>query len=216
MVVILFEYLFLKKSKEIVINICMEYNKEQIAMYLNYKNNLNEINKQQNIKDGNMTVVQYYANDNNNNNKNNNVNNNKNNLDEENELANAAINLKGFQNIQNDIKNELENKGILSNNNNNNENNTNSNEEEINTETLKKNNLPSIININNKKNDIKQPHDLFNDLGKFGSKTPNDNNNNNTNNNNNNTKTHIISKRKHKELNSTISFEQKPTKKLKK
>ena len=219
MVVILFEYLFLKKSKEIVINICMEYNKEQIAMYLNYKNNLNEINKQQNIKDGNMTVVQYYANDNNNNNnKNNNVNNNNKDVDEENELANAAINLKGFQNIQNDIKNELENKGILSNNNNNNnnENNTNSNEEEINTETLKKNNLPSIININNKKNDIKQPHDLFNDLGKFGSKTPNDNNNNNSNNNNNNTKTHIISKRKHKELNSTISFEQKPTKKLKK
>ena len=207
MVIILFEYLFLKKSKEIVINICMEYNKEQIAMYLNYKNNLNEIIKQQSIKDGNTTVVQYYSNETNNNK---NINNKKI-LDEENELANAAINLKGFQNFQNDIKNELELKGILSNNNENNNENK-SNEEEIRTETTKKNNLPNIININNKKNEQKQTHDLFNDLGKFGSKTPNDNNN--IANNNNNSK--IITKRKHKELNSTISFEQKPTKKLKK
>jgi hypothetical protein len=186
----------------------MEYNKEQIAMYLNYKNNLNEINKQQSIKDGNTTVVQYYSNETNNNK---NINNKKI-LDEENELANAAINLKGFQNFQNDIKNELELKGILSNNNNENNNENKSNEEEIRTETTKKNNLPNIININNKKNEQKQTHDLFNDLGKFGSKTPNDNNN--IANNNNNSK--IITKRKHKELNSTISFEQKPTKKLKK
>ena len=172
-VIILFDYLFMNKSKSIAIKLCNEYKKNAILSYLQYKLNISEIVKEQIISEGGK-IIQYISDNNNNNNKLNNKNTNfdKGNENGINELTSIAINLKDYQNMENTIKNELLSNKIIKEE----KNNKDDNLDEINTDTKIKeeNNIMHEIiqnknfkiEKNNNKN-IESGLDLFNELSKL-------------------------------------------------
>lgn len=57
-VIVLFDYIFKNKNKEIFIKICRELDKNELADYLSYKLNISQIIQKQNFNNGG-TIIQY-------------------------------------------------------------------------------------------------------------------------------------------------------------
>ena len=164
-----FDFLFLKKSKEILINICKEYNQRDLEIYLTYKYKMNLIiNAEPKLQiiaqETNIKTVHKEE-----------KTENKNNSNLKN-LEDIAINLSAFQNnelVNTEIKknqedtSKKEGEGI------------DENEEKI-DENNKDNNTSTIntnLNIFTKKTPAPGGHDLFNDLSKLNVPLPNKTNN---------------------------------------
>ena len=107
--IMLFELLFLKKSKEIAIHMCNEYMQKDLGKYMEYKFNLWNINEQ--YKKGGVIL-----------NANSNINKN-NKTQKGGSLADIALDIASYQNME--MKNEYQHKEIASHNN------TNDNDNEI-------------------------------------------------------------------------------------
>ena len=56
--IVLFDYIFKNKNKEIFIKMCRELNKNELADYLSYKLSVSQIIQKQNFNNG-STIIQY-------------------------------------------------------------------------------------------------------------------------------------------------------------
>ena len=216
--VVLFELLFLKKSKDIVIHMCNEYMQHDLSKYLMYKTNLcNIMNEMKNEKN----VVMKYNNDHI---MNSTIRKEEHDERNKNALEDIAIDLASYRDMEQSIKNDLFNKGVIKK--------ESDNDVHIKEEIVIKkeddneggNNV--ISNSNNvnlfykqTQSSLSNTHDLFSDLSKLNVDNVSNSNLNNNNNNLQRSGNKVAMKRKHKELlNASLPFgiPSKDTKKQKK
>ena len=185
-----FDFLFQKKSKEILISICKEYNQHELSNYLIYKFKLCDIvakeSKQQVIIQE-ASASQYKS-----------IIKETNQEDKIESLADIAVNLKNYQASADIIPKEEPKKEVIV---------EEKDDEEI-IDTGKNNSLNMFSKSNN---ESAGGHDLFNELSKL-------NNGKSTSNNNlQKSGSKVGFKRKHKELlNAALPFERDSGKKMKK
>ena len=178
-VIVLFDYIFKNRNKEIFIQICRELQKLELANYLEYKLSISEIIQEQNFNKGG-TIVQYIqdttANKKNKNNKDDEGENlNKNRKNEENDDLNAfTLDIDAYQNKFSEIKEDLKKEGLI-NDKKKKENNdtiiTDSNDVKENNNLVQNNSIfknAMIVEEKEKKNG----KELFSDLKKVVSKSP--------------------------------------------
>ena len=116
-VIVLFDYIFKNKNKEIFIKICREMDKNELADYLSYKLNISQIVQKQNFNNGG-TIIQYIQDPTTNKKKKNNddersENNNKKDGDE-NEMKSFAFDVDAYQKNMNEMKKDLKKEGFIS------------------------------------------------------------------------------------------------------
>ena len=116
-VIVLFDYIFKNKNKEIFIKICREMDKNELADYLSYKLNISQIVQKQNFNNGG-TIIQYIQDPTTNKKKKNNddersENNNKKDGDE-NEIKSFAFDVDAYQKNMNEMKKDLKKEGFIS------------------------------------------------------------------------------------------------------
>ena len=115
-VIVLFDYIFKNKNKEIFIKICRELKKIELANYLEYKLNISEIIQKQNFNKGG-TIVQYIQEANNNKKNKNNEENLNNKMNEENNDLNAfSFDIDAYQNKLSGIREDLKKEGLINEN----------------------------------------------------------------------------------------------------
>jgi len=178
-VIVLFDYIFKNRNKEIFIQICRELQKLELANYLEYKLSISEIIQEQNFNKGG-TIVQYIqdttANKKNKNNKDDEGENlNKNRKNEENDDLNAfTLDIDAYQNKFSEIKEDLKKEGLI-NDKKKKENNdtiiTDNNDVKENNNLVQNNSIfknAMIVEEKEKKNG----KELFSDLKKVVSKSP--------------------------------------------
>ena len=114
-VIVLFDYIFRNKNKEIFIKMCRELEKNELADYLNYKLNISQIVQKQNFNEGG-TVIQYIQEPTtikkkkiNDEEKSENTNKNK----DDNEMFSVALDVDAFQKNINEMKNDLKKEGLI-------------------------------------------------------------------------------------------------------
>ena len=114
-VIVLFDYIFRNKNKEIFIKMCRELEKNELADYLNYKLNISQIVQKQNFNEGG-TVIQYIQEPTtikkkkiNDEEKSENTNKNK----DDNEMLSVALDVDAFQKNINEMKNDLKKEGLI-------------------------------------------------------------------------------------------------------
>ena len=175
-VIVLFDYIFKNKNKEIFIKICRELKKIELANYLEYKLNISEIVQRQNFNKGG-TIVQYIQ-EPTTNKKNKKIDIdeeslNKNKKNEENEDLNAfTFDIDAYQNKLNGIREDLKKEGLI------NEHKKEEKKDSIDEDNNKeeKNDIQnssifkSAMNIEEKEK--KKGKELFSDLKKLASNSP--------------------------------------------
>ena len=114
-VIVLFDYIFRNKNKEIFIKMCRELDKNELADYLNYKLNISQIIEKQNFNEGG-TIIQYIQEPTTIKKKNNNddeksENNNK--SKDENEMMPFSFDVDAYQKHMNEMKKDLKNEGFI-------------------------------------------------------------------------------------------------------
>ena len=175
-VIVLFDYIFKNRNKEIFIQICRELKKEELANYLEYKLNVSEVVEKQNFNQGG-TIVQYIQEKTTNKKNKNNVNeeeNNSNKKIEDNEDLNAfTFDLDAYQNKLSGIREDLKKEGLI-NDNKKEEKNEKTNEDkkkEENNDTVQNSSIfKNAINVEEKQK--KKGKELFSDLKKLASSSP--------------------------------------------
>ena len=177
-VIVLFDYIFKNKNKQIFIKICRELKKFELAQYLEYKLNISEIIKKQDFNNGG-TIVQYIQESSNNKNRINNKEEenlkNEKKIEEDN-LNNFTFDIDAYQNKLNGIREDLKKEGLINENKNGNKNeeknegvgedkNKNINEKNQNNLIFK-----NAMNLDEKEKEKKK--ELFSDLKKLASTSP--------------------------------------------
>ena len=114
-VIVLFDYIFKNKNKEIFIKMCRELDKNELADYLSYKLNISQIIQKQNINSGG-TIIQYIQEPTTIKKKKENddeksENNNK--KSEENEMISFAFDVDAYQKNMNEMKKDLKKEGFI-------------------------------------------------------------------------------------------------------
>jgi hypothetical protein len=114
-VIVLFDYIFRHKNKEIFIKMCRELDKNELADYLSYKLNISQIIQKQNINTGG-TIIQYVQEPTTIKKKKDNddeksENNNK--KSEENEMISFAFDVDAYQKNMNEMKKDLKKEGFI-------------------------------------------------------------------------------------------------------
>lgn len=114
-VIVLFDYIFKNKNKEIFIKMCRELDKNELADYLSYKLNISQIIQKQNINSGG-TIIQYIQEPTTIKKKKENddeksENNNK--KSEENEMISFAFDVDAYQKNMNEMKKNLKKEGFI-------------------------------------------------------------------------------------------------------
>ena len=179
-VIVLFDYIFKNKNKQIFIKICRELKKLELADYLEYKLNISEIIQKQDFNKGG-TIVQYI--------KEPEINKRlKNDKEEENlynpkkieendNLNTFTFDLDAYQNKLNGIREDLKKEGLI-----------NENKKEEKNENIDKEKEENIINdkiqnnlifknaMNFAEKEQKKEKELFSDLKKLASTSPTKNN----------------------------------------
>ena len=174
-VIVLFDYIFKNKNKEIFIKICRELKKIELANYLEYKLNISEIIQKQNFNKGG-TIVQYIQEANNNKKNKNNEENLNNKMNEENNDLNAfSFDIDAYQNKLSGIREDLKKEGLI------NENKKEEKKEIVEEEKNKSKdeNHDTVQNssifknaINLEEKEKKKEKELFSDLKKLASTSP--------------------------------------------
>ena len=176
-VIVLFDYIFKKKNKEIFIQICRELKKIELANYLEYKLNISEIVQKQNFNKGG-TIVQYIQEPitNKKNKKKDNdeesLNKNKNN-EENDDLKNFIFDIDAYQNKLSGFKEDLKKEGLINEHKKEEKKNNydeNKNKEE-NNDIIQNNSIFKNA-INTEEKDKKKGKELFSDLKKLASNSP--------------------------------------------
>ena len=172
-VIVLFDYIFKKRNKEIFIQICRELKKEELANYLEYKLSVSDIIQKQNFNQGG-TIIQYIQDTTANKKNKINEDENKNQNIENNEDLNAfSFDLDTYQNKLNGMKEDLKKEGLLNDNKKEEkkEINEDKNNNEVNNEVVQNSSIfKNAINIEEKQK--KKGKELFSDLKKVASTSP--------------------------------------------
>ena len=220
-VIVLFDYIFRNKNKEIFIQICRELAKEDLANYLEYKLNISEIVQKQNFNQGG-TIVQYVQEPTARKNK-------KDNLDEESihkkkdvseDLDGFIFDIDAYQNKMIGLKEDLKRQGLINENkknevpveeNNKEENNKEENKKEENKKEMKNNFLfNNAMIIEEKATENKK--ELLSDLKQLASTSPIKEKKNVVQQKDNNQQKKGKPKRSHKELGGAEKKGKKPAK----
>ena len=176
-VIVLFDYIFKNRNKEIFIQMCLQLEKKELANYLAYKLSISEIIQEQNFNKGG-TIVQYIqdttANKKNKNNKDNDEESLNKNKNEENDDLNAfKLDIDAYQNKFSEIKEDLKKEGLI------NEKRKKENDDTIpdNNDVKENNNLVQNNSIFKnamvvEEKEKKNGKELFSDLKKLASKSP--------------------------------------------
>ena len=179
-VIVLFDYIFGNKNKEIFIQICRELKKDELANYLLYKLNVSEVIQSQNINNGG-TIVKYiqestvFKKHKNNDYDKDEDSVNKNKKNEDNDDLNAfTFDIDAYQNKLNGIREDLKKEGFI------NENKKEENKEQINEDKDKYENNKNIVQNNSifknamnvEEKDKKKGKELFSDLKKLATSSP--------------------------------------------
>ena len=173
-VIVLFDYIFKKRNKEIFIQICRELKKEELANYLEYKLSVSDIIQKQNFNQGG-TIIQYIqdttANKKNKNNVEENINSNKK-LEENEDLNAFTLDLDAYQNKFNGIREDLKKEGLINDNKKEEKNEINEEKKnEVNNEMVQNSSIfKNAINVEDKQK--KKGKELFSDLKKVASTSP--------------------------------------------
>jgi hypothetical protein len=174
-VIVLFDYIFKNKNKEIFIKICRELDKNELADYLSYKLNISQIIQKQNFNNGG-TIIQYVQEPTTLKKKKNNddeksENNNK--IKDENEMSSFAFDVDAYQKNMNEMKKDLKKEGFIGDN-------KKQEKKEMSLENISKEESDNLIqnnslfknaNIEQKEKDGKRK-ELFSDLKKVASTSP--------------------------------------------
>ena len=164
-VIVLFDYIFLRKDKEVFLKICRELKKNELANYLEYKLNINDLMQKKNLNEGG-TVVQYISDNTAVKNKKRKESNNDEDSISKNNLKDFAIDINEYQQRCKGIRKELSEEGLINNNKllqvieEKNDNNNNNDLNAVQSGDLFKNNENS------------KGVDLFSNLKKFASSSP--------------------------------------------
>ena len=174
-VIVLFDYIFKNKNKEIFIKICRELDKNELADYLSYKLNISQIIQKQNFNNGG-TIIQYVQEPTTLKKKKNNddeksENNNK--IKEENEMSSFAFDVDAYQKNMNEMKKDLKKEGFIGDN-------KKQEKKEMSLENISKEESDNLIqnnslfknaNVEQKEKEGKRK-ELFSDLKKVASTSP--------------------------------------------
>ena len=174
-VIVLFDYIFKNRNKEIFIKICRELNKNELANYLEYKLSISEIIQKQNFNKGG-TIVQYIQEPTTNKKAKNNDKDDEESLNKSNkfdDLNAFSFDIDAYQNKLNGIREDLKKEGLI------NENKKEEKKEDIDLEKNKEENGDNIQNnsifknaINFEEKEKKKGKELFSDLKKVASSSP--------------------------------------------
>ena len=174
-VIVLFDYIFKNKNKEIFIKICRELDKNELADYLSYKLNISQIIQKQNFNNGG-TIIQYVQEPTTLKKKKNNddeksENNNK--IKDENEMSSFAFDVDAYQKNMNEMKKDLKKEGFIGDN-------KKQEKKEMSLENISKEESDNLIqnnslfknaNVEQKEKEGKRK-ELFSDLKKVASTSP--------------------------------------------
>ena len=174
-VIVLFDYIFKNKNKEIFIKMCQELNKNELADYLSYKLNISQIIQKQNFNNAG-TIIQYIQEPK--------TLQKQKNLDEkseksdknkeENDMNAFAFDVDAYQKNMNEMKKDLKKEGFITDNTNKNEDKKNMSvdniSEEKNDNLLQSNSAFKKANVEEKEK--KKGKELFSDLKKLASVSP--------------------------------------------
>ena len=174
-VIVLFDYIFKNKNKEIFIKICRELDKNELADYLSYKLNISQIIQKQNFNNGG-TIIQYVQEQTTLKKKKNNddeksENNNK--IKDENEMSSFAFDVDAYQKNMNEMKKDLKKEGFIGDN-------KKQEKKEMSLENISKEESDNLIqnnslfknaNVEQKEKEGKRK-ELFSDLKKVASTSP--------------------------------------------
>ena len=174
-VIVLFDYIFKNRNKEIFIKICRELNKNELANYLEYKLSISEIIQKQNFNKGG-TIVQYIQEPKTNKKAKNNDKDDEESLNKSNkfdDLNAFSFDIDAYQNKLSGIREDLKKEGLI------NENKKEEKKEDIDLEKNKEENGDNIQNnsifknaINFEEKEKKKGKELFSDLKKVASSSP--------------------------------------------
>ena len=113
-VIVLFDYIFLNKDKGVFLKICRELKKNELANYLEYKLNINDLMQKKNLSEGG-TVVQYISDNTAVKNKKRKESNNDEDSVSKNNLKDFAIDINEYQQRCKGIRKELSEEGLINN-----------------------------------------------------------------------------------------------------
>ena len=172
-VIVLFDYIFKNKTKEIFIKVCRELGKKELADYLEYKLNISQIIQKQNFNNGG-TIVQYIQEPITNRKKKNNddeksENDNK---KEGNEMISFAFDFDNYQKNMKEMSKELKKEGFISENN-------KQEKKDISLDNIPKEENDNLVqnnsmfkNANAEEKEKEKGKNMFSDLKKLASTSP--------------------------------------------
>jgi hypothetical protein len=175
-VIVLFDYIFKNKTKEIFIKMCRELDKNELADYLSYKLNISQIIQKQNINNGG-TIIQYIQEPTTIKKKKENddeksENNNK--KKEEDEMISFAFDVDAYQKNMNEMKKDLKKEGFITD-----EKKENKKDQDIIMKNNDKEGEDNLLQNNSafkatslEKGENKKGKELFNDLKDVAHKSP--------------------------------------------